>query len=92
MPSSVHLLNQSPLVPGWNGDTWKAFVKFRSTREDLEMFVVDTDFGCGVVRRGSQSPLNLNLEKSLLYEAFEPNKKEWLNLISIEEFTSKVEV
>lgn len=93
-PESVHWQerSQSPLVPGWNGDTWKAFVKFRSTRKDLEMFVVDSDFGCGVLRYGSQKPLNLDLPKSLIYEAFEPNKKEWLNLISIEEFKTKVEV
>jgi len=77
-------------VPGWTGDTWKAFVKFRAIREDLEMYVVDTDFGCGVVRRGKQNTLDINLDKDLSYEIFEKNKTEWLNLITPENFKKRM--
>jgi len=73
-------------APGWTGDTWKTFVKFRATREDLEMYVVDTDFGCGVVRVGQQEILDLDLEDDLYYDNFEENKNEWLNLITIDDF------
>ena len=38
----------------WTGDCWKAFVTLRSNRRDLEMYVIDTDFGVGVIKRGNQ--------------------------------------
>lgn len=79
---------QSPFVSGWMGDTWKAFVKFRSTRSDLEMYVVDTDCGCGVIRLGKQDPLEI--KKDLIYGNLETNRKKWLNLITIEEFNNKI--
>ena len=80
---------QSLYVSGWTGDTWKAFVKFRTLREDLNMYVVDTDYGCGVVRRGKQNTLDIDLDKDLSYEIFEKNKTEWLNLITPEDFKKK---
>jgi len=73
------------VVGAWNGDTWKAFTKFRTTREDLEMYVVDTDHGIGVVKIGNQklyTPTILDMDYSLL----DNNRKELLNLITIEEF------
>tara|TARA_R100000808_G_C2084641_1_gene107251 strand:+ start:52 stop:672 length:621 start_codon:yes stop_codon:yes gene_type:complete len=81
---------QSPEVPGWTGDTWKAFVKFRTEREDLEMYVVDTDYGCGVVRTGTQDLLNLTPAEVLDYDLFEPNKQEWLNLCTVEQFLQRM--
>src|ERR1035437_3216433 len=38
----------------WNGDVWKGWLRLRSEREDLEILVVDTDYGCGIVRKGHQ--------------------------------------
>ena len=36
--------------PGeWTGDCWKAWVKLKSEKSDLQMFVVDSDYGCGVI-------------------------------------------
>ena len=77
---------QSPHVGGWCGDVWKAFVKLRVAREDIEMCVVNTDYGCGVVRFGNQSPLKIDTEKDLTYENFEQNREDWLHLISVEDF------
>lgn len=68
----------------WNGDCWKAWVKLRSQRSDLEMFVVDTDHGCGVIRKGSQNLIEVTEE--INYKNFDINRKNWLNLISIEDF------
>jgi hypothetical protein len=81
--------SQSPHVPGWTGDVWKAFVKFRASRPDLEMCVVDTDYGCGIVRRGAQETLNIDVEKDLTYENLDAHRTEWLNLISTQEFTER---
>ena len=71
----------------WTGDVWKAFVGFREY-SDLEMYVVDTDYGCGVIKKGEQIPLDI---KELTYEKLIENKKEWLNLISVNEFLEKMQ-
>jgi tetratricopeptide (TPR) repeat protein len=43
-------------LPGWNGqwcgDVWKAVIQLRTTRKDLNVFVLDCDFGIGVVSKG----------------------------------------
>jgi hypothetical protein len=43
----------------WNGDCWKAWVKIRTERNDLKMFVVDADQGCGIIHFGNQDKLKL---------------------------------
>jgi hypothetical protein len=37
----------------WTGDVWKAIVDLRAFRHDLQVAVLDCDFGVGIVRRGS---------------------------------------
>ncbi len=41
----------------WNGDCWKAFVQLRMECDDLEMCVIDADWGLGIIRKGSQKKL-----------------------------------
>lgn len=67
----------------WNGTSWRGFAKFRATRPDLEMYTVDTDWGCGIVRFGTQSLYNGPMES---FEDLDQNRKELLNLISVKEF------
>ena len=68
----------------WTGDCWKAWVKLKSEKEDLYMYVVDTDYGCGVIKKGKQkiieTPIILN------WEYFNENRKYLLNLINVDEF------
>jgi len=68
----------------WNGTTWKAYVKFRMTDENLSMCVVDTDHGVGIINKGKQTlyPKSDVLDFKLLDE----NRKEILNLITPEKF------
>ena len=75
---------------GYTGDVWKSFLELRSSREDLEMFTVDTDFGCGVVKFGKQKPFDLNGKsvRFTTYSFLQENAKEILNLTSIENFRS----
>lgn len=68
----------------WTGDSWKAWVMLRQNRDDLTMRVVDTDHGCGVIQRGDQKLLDV--DEKLTYKNLEANRKEWLNLISVDEF------
>jgi len=74
----------------WNGDCWKAFVKLRQERSDIEMYVIDTDHGCGVIKKGSQKTISKDL--NLNWTNFVKNKKEWLNIISISDFIEKYNV
>jgi hypothetical protein len=56
-------------VPGWDGiwcgDVWKAICHLRSNHKDLRVFVLDCDFGLGIVMKG-KSDLDLNLSKEAL--------------------------
>ena len=74
---------------GWTGDCWRAWVYFRSNHQDLSMFVIDTDYGCGVITRGSQTLINQESQE-LTFENFDNNRKEWLNLISAESFNEMI--
>lgn len=72
----------------WTGDCWRAWIKVRSTNSNLNMEVVDTDFGVGIITVGHQKLLELD-SLNPTYDEFSFNKKEWLNLISINEFYEK---
>lgn len=70
----------------WLGDVWKSFVSFKSFNKlNYECFVVDTDCGCGVIRHGKTS-LDIELPEKLTYQWFNKNRKQALNLISIQDF------
>lgn len=70
--------------PNRNGTAWRSWSKLRMTRPDLTMYVVDCDYGCGVVRRGGQVlyPLRGDFDFRLLSQ----DRKALLNLIPPEEF------
>jgi hypothetical protein len=78
------------IAHGWNGTVWKSIYKLRATRPDLFVCTVDTDYGIGIVKRGKQECCDFN-NSFYEYKEFEKNKKEHLNLISIEEFNNTFE-
>jgi hypothetical protein len=71
----------------WTGTVWKAWAQLRSSRADLAMCVVDVDYGCGVITRGSQrcfaTPLSM---KDVDYEFLERHRRRLLNLVSASKF------
>lgn len=74
----------------WNGDCWKAWVQLRSELKNYSMEVVDTDYGVGIIRPGSQQLLTLpEFGFDLEYDYLEANRTNALNLISIEDFYLK---
>jgi GT2 family glycosyltransferase len=78
-----------PRVTGlWNGDVWKSIAKLRCTRPDLTVSVIDTDWGVGVVRPGSQKTYDaLKIEEIVNnWEYFDNNRQEILNIISLDQF------
>ena len=70
----------------WNGTVWKAWVKMRMLRFDLECRCVDADWGCGIIQRGdSLKPPELPAH-NLSFAEFAHKRKEYLNLITVDEF------
>lgn len=90
-PATAFEARDDYLVDGvaydWCGSSWQGFVKYRAERDDLEMFVVDTDYGCGVIRRGRQTPYKGAYGT---YEDLAADRARMLNLISVEEFLQRV--
>ncbi|MFA3920273.1 hypothetical protein [Ruegeria hyattellae] len=41
--------------PAWNGTRWQGYAQFRKEEPNLEMCVVDVDWGVGFVRVGRQN-------------------------------------
>jgi hypothetical protein len=79
--------NKQKASSTWTGDCWKAWVKLRSERNDLEMVVVDADWGCGIITKGQQTPINLT--KDLTWENLVEEREYWMNIITEEEFKNK---
>jgi hypothetical protein len=71
----------------WNGTVWKCVYKLRATRPDLFVCTVDTDWGIGIIKRGEQQCCDFN-NPFYEYREFEKNRKDHLNLISVEEFNN----
>jgi predicted O-methyltransferase YrrM len=67
----------------WTGDVWKAFLEYRANPE-LEMCVVNCDWGCGIIRKGTQIPLKFDVLPT--YEEFTQYKMYWMNVISPDQF------
>lgn len=72
-------------LPNWNGlwcgDVWKTIVYLRSSCYDLNVFVLDTDFGIGVITRGMPvSMIQVPDVNELSYFDLEQNRTELLNL------------
>lgn len=69
----------------WNGDVWKTIVHIRSLYPDLEVCVLDCDFGVGIARRKKPSdPLSFSRDQitALTYADLEKNRDRFLNLKS----------
>jgi SAM-dependent methyltransferase len=69
----------------WSGDVWKTIVYLRSTRKDLNVFVLDCDCGIGIITEGTPtSTLDHSKEEidALSYGDLKKNRAELLNLKS----------
>ena len=87
-PSAASALRdprEAARLPGgecWCGDVWKTIVHLRAARSDLRVETFDTDFGIGVVRRGSRDPFPLEVAdvNALTYGDLRRNRVELLGL------------
>jgi hypothetical protein len=66
----------------WTGDVWKAITLLR-TRNDLQVFTLDSDWGIGIITKGKpESVLHLDRAaiEAMTYADLEKNRYELLNL------------
>ncbi len=71
----------------WNGKVWKIISKLRATRSDLEVCVVDADWGVGIIRYGQQELFKMVDRKDIEnFDVLIKYRKYMLNLISPEKF------
>ena len=82
----------------WTGDCWRAWVGLRQERGDLQMFVIDTDYGVGVIYPNGepktprlQLPAGKALEE-MSFDDFEAHRGEWLPLIAPSEFFATLQI
>ena len=65
----------------WTGDVWKAIAILRVTRPDLTISVVDTDYGCGLIKKGFSKTYIPLYQNYLNWEYYFRHKTEMLNVI-----------
>jgi hypothetical protein len=70
----------------WTGDVWKAVAMLKGTRNDLDIKVVDHDWGCGIIQKGSQELGKYKTVEELNWPIFESNRNTLMGVISEEEF------
>jgi hypothetical protein len=67
----------------WTGDVWKTICYLRKYRNDLRVFVLDCDYGLGIITKkepdGSLTSDEIDLGK-MTYDDLERNRKDLLNL------------
>jgi hypothetical protein len=85
LPSSEKMQERDDHGGEWTGDVWKAIAELRVERIDLDIKVVDTDYGCGIIRRGTNVPYETT-QDYLTYSHYSANKYRMLNVISPEQF------
>jgi hypothetical protein len=67
----------------WNGDVWKAVLHLRSMRDDINVFVLDCDYGLGIITKGkpeNKLSYSANDIQGLTFEDFAAHRGPWLNL------------
>ena len=75
----------------WTGDVWKAIAELRVETIDLDIKVVDTDYGCGIIRRGTNIPYETTANYKT-YSHYSMNKWNMLNIISPEQFIQWINI
>lgn len=74
----------------WHGDVWKSILKLRIENPNVEIYTVDTDEGCSIIRFGYQDLLKSDVENPYTFEYLNKNRRNVLNLITVDEFKKKI--
>ncbi len=67
----------------WTGDVWKAVAHMRQSMNDINIFVLNCDYGLGIITKGKpENMLDCSAEEleNLSYEDLKNNREKLLNL------------
>lgn len=81
---------RTPAGGFWNGTVWKSFYKLRCVNEQVDACVVDRDWGCGIVRKGSQELCEFD-NPYYEFDVFAKNRTRHLNLIDPSELDAWID-
>ena len=88
-PESYFMRREDYYIDGqqqpWNGTVWKVIYNLRSTRDDLQVYTVNTDWGVGVIRRGKFNPIKLD-NPFYEFNQMSRNRRRDLGIIEVHEF------
>lgn len=88
LPTTEHMQQRDDHGGVWTGDVWKAIAELRVKRIDLDIKVIDTDLGCGLIKRGTNIP-HITNQNYLTYTYYSMNRANLLNVVSVEDFLKK---
>lgn len=86
LPSTEYMQLRNDHGGEWTGDVWKAIAYLRVNSNDLNIKVVDTDYGCGIIKPGTNNRYIPKSDDFLTYAYYDTHKIEMLNVISCENF------
>ena len=85
-PTQEAIQRVPPIQAGdWTGDVWKAFVRFRTETQDYNTFVINIDYGVGVIKKSVKKLPAFIINEPLIYCNLDKNRIKWLNLIEANE-------
>ena len=87
LPNNVYQQIVPRCKATWNGDVWKAIVKYR-TNENLDVYTCYADQGVGVIlKRLNKNRLKIDIQnfKDLKFKDFYHNYQEYMNLIEYDD-------
>jgi hypothetical protein len=91
LPTSEEVQAVPRISTLWTGDGWKSWAKLRGSREDLEMYIVQDDWGVGVIRKGKQEiHEELNITLAEMDWSFYCEHKHKFNYISGGQFLERM--
>ena len=91
-PTEFHARTYSEYLKSrgeWNGDVYNGFIKIKNELVGWDSFVVDCDFGCGVITNRNLGVTNIpstTPSKEIDWAYFNSNRVDLLSLISYDEF------
>jgi hypothetical protein len=87
---AVKMRNITPYTISWTGDGYKVINGIiRNHSDDLECFVVNFDWGVGVIRKKNKNSVNISYDESFSWVDMFSDTTKTLNLISPSEFLER---
>jgi len=73
----------------WNGTVFKGFIQLKQELKDWNCFVINEDWGCGIITQKEfkrNFPALETLKNNISWNYFDDNREELLDLMSFEEY------